>query len=74
MAEPFAIGLELDDANAHIEQAKSHIFGNAYLLDRAMQSQVDIFYMQLGLEDVKLEGLRVLEVYEESGALHDTRI
>jgi tetratricopeptide (TPR) repeat protein len=59
---------ELDEANAHITQAKSHAFDDTYKLGYAMQLQASIWYRQHRLEDAKSEALRALGVYEKVGA------
>ena len=62
---------EFDDANTHIEQAKSYTSDNTYDLGRAMGMQALIWYHQHRLEDAKSEALCALEVYEKLGAARD---
>ena len=62
---------EFDDANAHIEQAKSHAADNAYHLGRGMEMQALIWQRQCRLEDARSEVLRALEVFERLGAVVD---
>ena len=62
---------KLDDANAHIGQAKSHAVGNPYFLGHAMDLQARIWYRQRRLEDARFEALGALEVYEKLGAAGD---
>ena len=57
-----------DDANAHIEHAKSHVDNSAYNLGRAMQMQARIWYRQHRLEEARSETLRAIDVYEKVGA------
>ena len=62
---------ELDEANAHNEQAKSHVFDDAYRMARAMHMQADIWYRKGRTEDAKLEALHALGIYEQLGATSD---
>ena len=62
---------EFDDANAHIDQAKSHTVDSPYNLGRAMEFQAEVWYQQRRLEDSKLEALRALEIFEELGSTED---
>jgi tetratricopeptide (TPR) repeat protein len=62
---------EFDDANAHIEQAKSHAVNDAYKLGRAMEMQANIWFRQLKLEGAKSEVLQAFEIYEKLGAAGD---
>ena len=57
-----------DDASTHIERAKSHTGDDAYLLARAMEMQIRIWYQQCRLEDARSEALRALEVSGGLGA------
>ena len=57
-----------DDANAHIECAKSHIFGRAYDLGLAMEMQAEIWYKQDRLEEARSEALLAADAYEKLGA------
>jgi tetratricopeptide (TPR) repeat protein len=63
--------LDLDEANAHVEQAKSHAVNDAFKLGRATQMQASVWYRQLRLEEAKLEALHALEMYEGLGATKD---
>ena len=62
---------ESEDANAHMERAKSHAVDGAlpYHLARAMRMQAEFWYQQLKLEDAKSEALRSLEIFEKLGAV-----
>ena len=62
---------EFDDANPHIEQAKSLGVSDPYSLGRAMELQALAWYIQLRLEDSKSEVLRALEIFEELGSAGD---
>ena len=70
LAELFVGEDELEDANTHIELAKSHAVDGAmaYELARAMEMQAGVWYRQLRLDDAKSESLRSLEIYEKLGA------
>jgi tetratricopeptide (TPR) repeat protein len=68
LAELFRDEDEFDDANAHIEQAKSQAVDDAYKMGRAMQIQAEVWYYQHRLDEAKSEALRALEIYEKLGA------
>ena len=61
----------LDDAHAHIEQAKSHVANSAYNLGRATELQAKVWYKQGRLEEARSEAMRAAEVYEKLGAAKD---
>jgi tetratricopeptide (TPR) repeat protein len=58
----------LEDAQAHIEHAKSHAVNSAYFIGHAMKEQAWVWYEQQRLEEAKSEALRAAEVYEKLGA------
>ena len=58
----------LDDAQAHVEHAKSHAFDSTYNLGCAMEAQASIWYEQRKLEEARTEVLRAADVYDELGA------
>ena len=60
-----------DDANAHIERAKSHAVNSAYNLGHAMDLRAEIWYGQDRLEEARSEALRAIDVYERLGAAKD---
>ena len=62
---------ELNDANAHVETAKSHAAGHPYNLGRAMEMQARIWFRQCRFEDANSEALRALKIYEKLGAVKD---
>ena len=70
LAELFEKGGEWEDANTHIELAKSHAVDGAllYQLACAMQMQARSWRRQFRNEDAKLEALRSLEIFEKLGA------
>ena len=67
MAELFCGEDEFDDANNHIERAKSHAVGD-YKSGRAIHIQASTWYRQRRFEEAKSEALHALEIYEELGA------
>ena len=64
---------ELEDANTHIERAKSYAVDCAfqYELGRATRIQANVWYQQLRLEDARSEALHSLEIFEKLGAAED---
>jgi len=60
-----------DDAQAHVEHAKSHAVDSAYNLGRAMELQARVWYRQSKLEEARSEALRAADVYEKLGAAKD---
>jgi len=61
----------LDDAQTHVEHAKSHAANSAYNLGYATEEQAWIWYKQDRLEEAKSEALRAAEIYEKLGAAKD---
>ena len=62
---------DFDDANAHIEQAKSHALDDAYQTSRAMEIQAEVWCRQGKLEDAASEASRALESFEKLEAARD---
>jgi len=60
-----------EDANAHIDHAKSFVGNNAYSLGRVMELQAEVWYHQGKLEEAKSEALQATDVYEKLGAVRD---
>jgi tetratricopeptide (TPR) repeat protein len=60
-----------DDANDHIETAKSHTVNSTYNLGLAMELQAKIWYKQRRLEEARSEILCAAQVYEQLGAARD---
>ena len=60
---------ELDNAQSHIERAKSHVVDDAYKLGRVMHEQAEIWYRQGRLEEAKAEILCATELFEKLGAM-----
>ena len=57
-----------DDAQAHVDRAKSHAVDDAYKLGRAMEMQVKVWYGQHRVEEARSEALRAADIYERLGA------
>ena len=60
-----------DDAQIHVERARSCAVGNPYLLARASLLQAGLWYAQSMFGEAKSEGLRVLDVFVKLGAVSD---
>jgi tetratricopeptide (TPR) repeat protein len=71
LAELFGNDGEFNDANAHIEHAKSHAVNDVYNLGRAMNLQAGVWHRQDRLEDAKSEALHALGIFEKLGAAND---
>jgi len=57
-----------DDANVHIECAKSYTVDNLYNQGHTMEMQAKTWYEQDRLEEAKLEALGAIDAFEEIGA------
>ena len=68
LADLFCDENEFDNAQSHIERAKSHAVHNTYNLGRAIDQQAWIRYCQGRLEEAKAEVLCALEIFEKLGA------
>ena len=71
LAELFIDEGRFDDAQTHVERAKSHAVDNPYSLGRLMVSQAEVWYKQGRLEEARSETLRAAEIYEKLGAARD---
>jgi hypothetical protein len=71
MAELFYFEHNLDDAQAHITQAKLHAVDDKLCLGNVMGMQGWIWYQQGSLEDAMSEALGAKEIYEKLGAAVD---
>jgi len=60
-----------DDANAHIERAKSHAVNSSYDQALSMYLQAGIWFQQSRFDQAKSETLRAVEVFEKLGAVQD---
>jgi tetratricopeptide (TPR) repeat protein len=74
LAELFRKHSRFDEANAHIERAKSHTGGDAYNLGRATELQAQIWYEQGRLEEAKSEASCAADVYGRIGAAADEEV
>ena len=68
LAQLFLDQGKLEDANARVQQAKSHAVGDSYKLGCAMRMQAAVWYRQGRLEDAKSEVSHALEIYDKLGA------
>ena len=71
MADLLSGGGKFDDANAHIQQAKSHVVDDTYNLGLGMEMQARIWHTQRRPEEARSEALRTLEIYERLGVAED---
>jgi tetratricopeptide (TPR) repeat protein len=60
-----------DDAQTHIERAKSHAINDTYNLGHAMELQANFWYDQCMFEEARFEALRAADVFEKLGAAKD---
>ena len=60
-----------DDAQAHVDRAKSHVVDHAYKLGRAIELQTWVWYKQHRLEEAGSEALRAADIFEQVGATTD---
>jgi tetratricopeptide (TPR) repeat protein len=74
LAQLFLKEKEFDNANARLEQARSHTFDRPYRLGRVMHLQAIVLYRQGRLEDAKSEALHALEIFEQLGVATDAGI
>ena len=71
LTELFGNEGRLDDAQAHLEHARSHTAGSAYSLGHVMEGQAYLWYKQHRLEEAKSEVLRAADLFEKLGATKD---
>ena len=67
LADMFRNQDKLDDANTHVQQAKSFAVHDKYNLGRGMIMQAEIWHRQGRLEEAKLEAMHALEACENLG-------
>jgi len=60
-----------DDAQAHVERAKSYTVNNAHLLAHTSQLQAWVWHKQYLFEEARSEALRALDLFEKLGATRD---
>ena len=71
MAELFFGEKRFDDAQAHVERAKSHVVNDPYHLGRAMYLQARFWHREGRFEEAKSEALGAADIYERAGATRD---
>ena len=62
-----------DDAQVHVECAKSRTGNHTYNLGFSMALQAEVWFEQYRLEEAKAEALRAVDVFEKLGAAGDLR-
>ena len=65
---------DFNNAQAHIEQAKSYVGEGKYLLCRVTLLQAQAWYREGKLEDARSEAVRAKEIYEQLGLAHDVQV
>ena len=68
LAQLFRDEDDFDKAHAYIEQARSYVADDPYLLGRGIRAQALLYYQPYRLEDSTSGTLRALQVFEELGA------
>ena len=63
-----------DDAQTHVERAKSYTANNAYTMGGTMVMQAMVWYMQRRFEEARSEFLRVVDLLEKLGATGDLEV
>ena len=71
LADLFSKEGRFNDAQAHVERARSHAVNNIYNLARTSQLQAIVWNRQHMFEEAKSEALRVIGVFEKLGAMKD---
>jgi hypothetical protein len=61
----------LDDAQPHLEHARSHTVDSAYDLGYAVELQARVWHEQHRLDEAKSEALRAVDIYEKLGAAEE---
>ena len=67
LADLFSGQGKFDDAQAHVQHAKSHAVNNPYLLARASWQQARLWYQRHRPEEAKSEALQALDAFEKLG-------
>ena len=70
LADVFRGQGEFEEAQTHVEHAKSHAV-TTYLLARAMDQQARVWYGQRRLKGAKSEAVRALDAFEKLGVPRD---
>ena len=73
LATLFFMEGRLDDAHAHIENAKSHTTSGTYNLGRAMKLQANFWNEQRMFEKARPEASGAVDVFEKLGAAQDLK-
>ena len=68
LARLFSNQYRFDDANAHVERAKSHTDNHAYQLAIALDLQAEVWCRQDRFEEARSEALRAVDGFEKLGA------
>jgi len=63
-----------NDAQAHLERAKSHAVDDTYSMAVAMEEQARLWYKQHKVEEARAEALRAADVYDKIGAAGDAEV
>ena len=71
LAKLFLVESRLDEAQTHIERAKSHTANSAYHLGHVTQAQAFFWYEQDRFEEAKSEALCAANIYDKLGAAKD---
>ena len=71
LARLFRDNERFEDAQAHIEHAKSYTVNSTYALGRVAEMQASIWYLQHRFEEARSEALRAIDIYEQLGAVGD---
>ena len=74
MANLFLKEGRFNDAQAHIEDAKSHTANDTYLLGAVAHLQANIQYKQHRFEEARSEALHGVEIFEKLGAVRDAEL
>lgn len=64
-------GGNFDDAQAHVDRAKSHAVNKGHNSARASSLQAMVWRRQHRFEEVKSEALHTLDLFERLGAAND---
>ena len=65
---------DFNNAQAHIEQAKSHVGEEKYLLGCVTQLQAQVWHREGRLEDARSEAVHAKEIYEQLGLANDVQV
>ena len=74
LAEVFSEQDRVEDAQTHLDHAKSHALNNTYNLARAMDLQAWIWDQQGKFGDAKSEALHAIDAFEKLGAVDDAEV